>query len=174
MRTAIAARPDHSFDDFVVARSTRLLRSAYLLCGHRQEAEDLLQVALVRVAHHWDRARAAPDAYAYRVLVNLSRDRGRQTRRRPVMLALGGHETPGVIGDPADTVGDREAMAQALARLPTRQREAVTLRFLADLSVEQTAAAMGTSAGAVKTHTSRALAHLRRALTESPEVGRAH
>ncbi len=173
----MADRLDRSFDDFVIQRSTRLLRSAVLLCGHRQDAEDLLQTALVRVAGHWDDARRAPEAYAYRVLVNLARDRHRRARRRILTLPLGEGSASAAGGDPTEVVDERDAVAQAVAALPARQREAVTLRFLADLSVAQTAAAMGTSQGAVKTHTSRALHRLRAVLTETPaptEARRAH
>jgi RNA polymerase sigma factor (sigma-70 family) len=58
------------------------------------------------------------------------------------------------------------AMVKAL---PSRQRAAVALRFYADLSVTETAEAMGCSAGAVKTHTARALAKLRAALADGGE-----
>ena len=61
---------------------------------------------------------------------------------------------------------DRLAIMAAVRRLPARQREVVVLRFFADLSVADTAAAIGASDGAVKTHTSRALLALREALTE--------
>ncbi|HEY9388654.1 MAG TPA: sigma factor, partial [Mycobacteriales bacterium] len=76
-------RIDPTFDTFVEGRSTALLRTAYLLTGDRGHAEDLLQTALLRVARHWSRARDAPEAYARRVLVNLSRDRIRWLVRRP-------------------------------------------------------------------------------------------
>ena len=172
MRATIS---DRSFDAFVLARSARLLRSAYLLCGDREDAEDLLQVALVRVARNWARARGAPDAYTYRALVNLSRDRRRRACRRPSTLPLSeANDAASGSADPADAIGERAAVVHALAQLPARQREAVTLRFLADLSVQQVAVAMGTSAGSVKTHTSRALTHLRDVLAETSEVGRAH
>ncbi len=173
MTTATAVRVDRSFDEFVVARSTRLLRSAFALCGDRHDAQDLLQVALVRVARHWERARQAPDAYAYRVLVNLARDRHRRASRRLTTVPLGDRGA-GASADHADAVGERDAIARALAALPARQREAVTLRFLADLSVTQTAAAMRTSPGAVKTHTSRALHRLRDVLADPSETDRAH
>jgi RNA polymerase sigma factor (sigma-70 family) len=52
-------------------------------------------------------------------------------------------------------------------RLPLRQREVVVLRFFADLSVAETAAAIGASDGTVKTHTSRALKALREALSDA-------
>jgi RNA polymerase sigma factor (sigma-70 family) len=68
-------------------------------------------------------------------------------------------------------------MVQALAELPVRQREVVVLRFFADLSVEQTATALGCSTGTVKSYTSRALARLRNVLAddnETEEIPHAH
>jgi RNA polymerase sigma factor (sigma-70 family) len=59
-------------------------------------------------------------------------------------------------------------MTQAVRGLPRRQREVVVLRFFLDLSVEQTAAALGASEGTVKSYTSRALARMRDLLSEQP------
>jgi DNA-directed RNA polymerase specialized sigma24 family protein len=73
---------DPAFEDFVRARSPSLLRTAFLLTGDRGHAEDLLQTTLLRVAWRWRAASARPDAYARRVLVNLSRDRWRNLSRR--------------------------------------------------------------------------------------------
>jgi RNA polymerase sigma factor (sigma-70 family) len=62
---------------------------------------------------------------------------------------------------------DRIALASAVRRLPLRQREVVVLRFFADLSVSETAAAIAASEGTVKTHTSRPLKALREALNDA-------
>ena len=160
---------DRSFDEFVAQRSTRLLRTAYLLCGDRGDAEDLVQIALMRIARRWDQARRAPDAYTHRVLVNLVRDGHRRARRRVSEQPLDAHDLNAQVGDHAAAVTERDAIVRAVAQLPQRQREVVILRFFADLSVPETAAAIGASAGAVKTHTSRALSTLRAALTDAPE-----
>jgi DNA-directed RNA polymerase specialized sigma24 family protein len=73
---------DDEFEAFVDASSTRLLRAARLLVGDRQRSEDLLQLALMRTARHWRRARRSPGAYARRVLINASRDAHRRARAR--------------------------------------------------------------------------------------------
>ena len=156
---------DPSFDAYVRERAAGLLRLAYLLTGDRGHAEDLLQTALLRTASHWRQARTAPDAYVRRVLVNLSRDRMRARSRRPT-------EAPLPVDDAAlpavdaglDRVGQHGAVTSALASLPYRQRQVIVLRYYADLSVEETAAVMGCSTGAVKSHTSRAVARLREVL----------
>lgn len=159
---------DRSFDEFVSRGSTRLLRSAYLLCGDRAHAEDLVQITLVRTARRWQAARDAPDAYAHRVLVNLVRDRHRRMGRRVTELPLVARdERLDAAGDHSDAVADRDAVIGAVKLLAPRQREVVVLRFYADLSVADTASAIGVSEGAVKTHTSRALAQLREVLAET-------
>lgn len=162
---------DPAFEDFVRVSSASLLRTAYLLSGDRGHAEDLLQTTLLRVAWRWSAASAQPEAYARRVLVNLSRDRWRNLGRRirevhhPDL-----RELPQSVGDAANHVADRESLIPALRQLPTRQREVVVLRFFADLTVTDTAATLGCSEGAVKAYTNRALAKLRQLLEDPREA----
>lgn len=155
-------RLDPAFEAFVVERSGVLLRVAYLLVGDRGHAEDLLQTALLRTALKWHRARDHPEAYVRRVLVNLARDRFRRSTRRVAEHPVDAlPPAPAAHRDHTDDVVDRDLIAHALAALPQRQREVVVLRFFEDLSVADTAAAMGTSEGTVKSYTSRALTQLR-------------
>lgn len=156
-----------SFDEFVEDGSTALLRTAFLLTGDRGHAEDLLQTALLRTMQRWSKARAAPEAYARRVLVNLSKDRHRAWGRRPPETSL----PPDVTGLPTidagyDQVADRRVVLDALAKLPLRQRQVIVLRFVEDLSVEQTADLLSCSTGTVKSQTSRALTRLRELLVD--------
>ncbi len=158
---------DPSFDEFVASGSVRLLRSAYLLTGDRAGSEDLVQTVLVRTAQRWDVAQDSPHAYAHRVLVNLLNDRRRNLARRVTERPLEEFEDRLVpVMDGAQALVDRIAIISAVRRLPARQREVVVLRFFAELSVSETAAAIGASNGTVKTHTSRALTALREALTD--------
>jgi RNA polymerase sigma factor (sigma-70 family) len=100
-------------------------------------------------------------------LVNLLHDRRRNLRRRVTEAPLDVFdERRAQATDGADALVDRIALASAVRRLPARQREVVVLRFFADLSVAETAAAIAASEGTVKTHTSRALKALRGALSE--------
>ena len=71
--------------------------------------------------------------------------------------------------DHAEPLLDHDAIIRAVKLLAPRQREVVVLRFFADLSVSETAEAIGSSPGSVKTHTSRALARLRELLADDPE-----
>jgi len=154
---------DPAFEEFVRASSASLLRTAYLLTSDRGHAEDLLQTTLLRVAWRWSAASEQPEAYARRVLVNLSRDRWRNLRRR-----VREHHLPDLlqpaVDDATDRVTARQTLIPALRQLPARQREVVVLRFFADLSVAETARALRCSEGAVKAYTSRAMTKLRQLL----------
>jgi RNA polymerase sigma-70 factor (sigma-E family) len=156
------------FRVFVARVSPALMRSAYVLTGDRGQAEDLLQAALWRVAQRWAAIEGSPDAYAHRVLINLSRDRRRWLGRR-AREVVRVDPPAAVLDDVAAVVAQRDWLVQGIGRLPRRQREVVVLRFLLDLSVEQTAAVLGATQGTVKSHSSRALSQLRELLTEQSE-----
>jgi RNA polymerase sigma-70 factor (sigma-E family) len=161
----IPAADKRAFEAFVAGSSTGLLRTAYLLCGDRGHAEDLVQTALLRTARRWRTARQQPEAYARRVVVNLAKDRWRMLSRRPAETAFDTEVE--VRAD--DTVLDRDVLLRATRQLPAGQRAVLVLRFFDDLSVEDTAAALGCSTGTVKSQTSRALGNLRSALTPEKE-----
>ena len=158
------------FERFVLDRSTALLRTAVLLVGDRDHAEDLVQTTLLRLSRHWRNVGEYPEAYARRVLVNLTRDHWRRRGRRGHEQELDERVPHPAAPDPADTVVDRDVLRRALADLPRRQREVMVLRFFADLSVVDTAEALGVSEGTVKTQTSRAVARLRQELGEKENV----
>ncbi len=148
------------FDAFVRSRADDLLAVAIVLTGDRHEGEDLLQAALERVARRWDRgASDHPFAYTRQVLARLSVDRWRALSRRP-RLALTGSVPDSVGGgEPAEPFD--AGLLTALRALPPRQRAVVALRFLEDLSEQQTADALGVTVGTVKSQASKGLARLR-------------
>ncbi len=145
-----------TFEDFVVARSGSLLRTAYLLTQDYHLAEDLLQTALAKAWRSWGRVEAYPEAYVRKILVNTYATwwRRRWNAEDPTAdLPEDGHEH-----DVRDTGYDVQL---ALARLPKRQRAVVVLRFFEDLSVAETARVLECSTGTVKSQTSKALTRLR-------------
>jgi RNA polymerase sigma-70 factor (sigma-E family) len=156
----IPQRDRPAFEAFVAASSDRLIRTAYLLCGDRGHAEDLVQTALMRTARQWRRAYERPEAYARQVVVNLAKDRWRQLDRRPSEAPL----EMDIAQPDSDGIGDRDVLMRAARRLPPRQRAVLVLRYFDDFSVEQTATLLGCSTGTVKSQTSRALDNLRAAL----------
>ena len=161
----IQSRERRAYDAFVAASADRLVRTAYLLCGDRGHAEDLVQTALLRTARRWRTARQQPEAYARRVVVNLAKDRWRGLARRP------GETTFDVeVSAPADeSVLDRDLLLRATRQLPPGQQAVLVLRFFEDLSVEETAATLGCSTGTVKSQTSRALDRIRSVLDQEKE-----
>jgi RNA polymerase sigma-70 factor (sigma-E family) len=144
-----------------------LVRLAAYLTGDRDGAEEVVQDAYVKVLGRWGGLRDLDkgEAYLRQAVVNLSRSRLRHRvvveRHAPAPLPDAASAEAGAI-----TALDRAAVVAALAELPRRQREALVLRYYADLSEAQTAHAMGISAGAVKSHTSRGMAALRHLLEE--------
>jgi RNA polymerase sigma-70 factor (sigma-E family) len=148
------------FREFVLASYHRLGRVAYLLCGDRHEAEDLVQTALAKAALVWHRVDLGEGAAAYvrKILVNVYKtSRGRRWRAEIPVLALPDRS----VRDGVDAVDDRDLLRRALQTLPARQRAAVVLRFYEDLSESQAAFVLGCSVGTVKSLTSRALGRLR-------------
>jgi RNA polymerase sigma-70 factor (sigma-E family) len=154
-----------AFEAFVRRSSDRLLRTALLLCGDRGHAEDMVQTALLRTARRWSTARRDPDAYARRVVVNLAKDRWRLLRRRFAEAPL----EIDVAVPVTDGLADRDHLLAATRQLPAGQRAVLVLRYFDDLSVADTAAALGCSTGTVKSQTARALDRLRAALTSERE-----
>ena len=154
------ANTAHAYVDFAAARTGHLYRSACLLTGGDTHlAEDLVQETLGRIFARWRRVSQAdnPAAYAQTMLVHtfLSWHRLRSSGERPTETLP---ETPAAEGaDPALRI----TLLGALAQLPARDRAVLVLRYWEDLSVEQTAAALRLTAGAVSTRASRALARLR-------------
>ena len=154
-----------AFEAFVADASGRLLGTANLLCGDRGHAEDLVQTALLRTARRWPRARQQPEAYARRVLVNLAKDRWRLMGRRVGEVAV----QDDVVEPADDAVLERERLLAAIRTLPAGQRAVLVLRFLDDMSVAETAAALDCTEGTVKSQTSRALDRIRGVLEREKE-----
>ncbi|MFE2723083.1 SigE family RNA polymerase sigma factor [Kitasatospora sp. NPDC059327] len=152
------ATPD--FEEFVAARSPRLLRMAWLLTGDPYLAEDLLQTALAKVWPRWERISIdRPEAYVRRVLVNSHVSWWR--RRWHGELPHGELPEQPTGSDPFEELVVGQVVAAAVRALPPRQRAVVVLRYFEDLSVEETAEALGCTTGTVKSQTHRALQALR-------------
>ena len=163
------ARRDAAFTAWVGEHQRHLLGFAVLVAGDRATAEDVLQAALARAYLRWGRLGAEdqhPLGYVRRSIVNENASLWRRAWKRRERLTADLPETADAGPATPDTTW---VLVQAL---PRQQRAAVALRFYADLTVAETASVMGCSEGAVKTHTSRAIAKLRDALTTEQEEGR--
>ena len=147
------------------AHYAALVRAAALLVGDVATAEDVVQDSFIAMHRAWwrlqDTSRALP--YLRRAVINRSRSvlRHRVVAGRHPAMAVPGWPS---AEDSALAVVRRSSVLAALGALPARQREVVVLRYYADLSETQIAAALGISAGAVKSHTARAKDSLRAVL----------
>jgi RNA polymerase sigma-70 factor (sigma-E family) len=155
------------FAAYFTARRDVVRRTAYLLCGDWHFADDLTQMAFVRVAAGWRkvRDREALDAYVHTILIRTFLAEQRRWFRRRERTTDAVVET-GADTNPADVVSRRLAVAAALRRLPDGQRAVIVARFYADLDVAATAEALGCSPGTVKSQTARAVRALREHLTD--------
>jgi RNA polymerase sigma-70 factor (sigma-E family) len=152
------------FAAYFTARRDAVRRTAFLLCGDWHFADDLTQMAFVRVAAGWRRVRdrEALDAYVHTVLIRtFLAEKRRWFRRRERTTAVFADEAGAPGANPADVVSRRIAVAAALRRLPDGQRAVIVARFYADLDVATTAEALGCSPGTVKSQTARAMRALR-------------
>ena len=155
------------FSEYVATRRPQLYRTACLLCGDPHRAEDVVQDALARLYAAWDRVSRVDnvDGYVRRIIVNAHYS----DRRRPWWRESAA-EPPDVPLKPGFPVEDADAIRSALTALPHGQRRVIVLRHIWNLTIAETAAELGISTGTVKSHSSDALAALRRALAPSFEV----
>ena len=152
---------DADFTAYLQARQARLLRTAYLLTGDQNQAEDLLQTALAKLYLAWDRVRDrdSVDAYVRRIMVNENNSLWRRAWKR---RELSTDRVP--EGSPVRDVYDEglgAAVWEVVQTLPRKARAVVVLRYYEQLTEAETADVLGISVGTVKSQTSRALAALR-------------
>lgn len=147
------------FTAFVEDHSATLFRTAYLMTGDYQRAEDILQTVLVRVYQRWGRVEVMgrPVGYARKVLVNetVSWWRRRSSREAPTAL----------LNDPSwaggiDQVAEHERVWRAVLSLPPRQRAVTVLKYYEDLSEAEIAATLEMARGTVKSHSHAAARRL--------------
>jgi RNA polymerase sigma-70 factor (sigma-E family) len=151
---------DASFESFVHEHHASLFRTAVLMTGNPETAQDLVQTALARVYARWSRIRdEEPAAYARRIVVNAHRDVWRRNRGREHLVP--DTPEPSTAPDVTDRIVDRDSVIRALRALTARERRVVVLRYLYDLSEAETAAELGMRVGTVKSTTHRAIGKLR-------------
>ena len=148
-----------AFDELFDQHYERVLRAMWLVTGDVPEAEDLTQEAFARAYERRNQLSRTgnPVGYVYTTALNLRRSRLRRAnvaRRRRGSIATD-HE------DPLKAAEDRDSLRRALAELPRAEREALVLVAWLEMTSEEAAEILKTSAGAVRTRVSRAKAHLR-------------
>jgi RNA polymerase sigma-70 factor (sigma-E family) len=151
-------RSFEGLDTLVAERGSALLATAVLLTGSRAAGEDLLQAALERLMRSWNRVHGDKEGYLRRILYHLAVDQWRRRKRRPEVLT---EVEPAGQPDGTDALHLRQALIQALAQLPPRQRAVLVLRYWEQASEAETAELLGCSVGTVKSTASRGLSRLR-------------
>jgi RNA polymerase sigma-70 factor (ECF subfamily) len=173
---------EQQLNQFLAGVERRALRMAEIAVRDRDDALDLVQEAMIKLARNYAARPSAEWApLFFRILQNSIRDwHRRQKVRNRVMVWFGRSKSDddcditANVPDPAGRTPDEqlqtnEAMQHleiAVLKLPNRQREAFMLRTFQGLDVAATATAMGCSDGSVKTHYSRAIHSLRETLGE--------
>ncbi len=165
-----------SLDQFLAAVQRKALRTAQISLGDREDALDVVQDAMIRLAERYAHKPAEQWAPLFwRILHNRITDcYRRRGRDRKLFVATGEDTLEATVAAPAsadplhaagrDAFGD--GLEQALAELPLRQRQVFLLRIWEGLDVAETARVLKVSGGSVKTHLSRAMAALRKRLED--------
>lgn len=164
---AVAWDADQAVTALYSANYRSLVRLAAMLVRDAGTAEEVVQDAFVAMHGGWRRLRDPDKALSYlrQSVVNRSRS---VLRHRAVVEKYAPKGLPDAPSAEAGAIGEleRSAVVDALSRLPARQREALVLRYYADLSEAQIASTMGISRGAVKSHTARGMTALRNVLEQ--------
>ena len=157
---------DDGFEQLFRQEFAPLVRALAVACGDPRRAEDAVQDAFVQAHRHWRRVRGydQPGAWVRRAalhrLVDQERSAARDRHRRRRLAAQPTNEP---LGHEHATVA-RAELVDALGALPERQRLVVCLHYLADLSVDDVAAALEVAPGTVKSQLYDARSNLLRSL----------
>jgi RNA polymerase sigma-70 factor (sigma-E family) len=158
---------DFAVTELYTLHYRNLVRLAAMLVRDTSTAEEVVQDTFVAMHDGWQRLRDAEKALAYlkQAVVN----RSRSVLRHRTVVDKNVQKAP--PDEPSAEHGaitqlERSAVVDALRKLPERQREALVLRYYADFSEAEIAAAMKISRGAVKSHTARGMAALRAELEQ--------
>jgi RNA polymerase sigma factor (sigma-70 family) len=154
------------FEAFFEQHHERLFRALWLLTRNRQEAEEVMQDAFLRLWERWDQVIGGPDpvAYLYRTALNVWRSR---LRRAAVAARKVIHHIQG--DDEIAEVEQRDAVVRALALLPPRQRAAIVLTDVLDLSSERAGEVLGIRPVTVRVLAARARGALAQKMEERHE-----
>lgn len=153
-----------AFDEIVLRHGPFALRVASRLIPDGRAAEDIVQEAMVRAwsqSRHFDERRARFTTWLYRIVVNLCIDHKRRVQPEPMPEDFDPVDPSAGAVERLEVIERDAALACQLARLPARQRAAMTLVYDEGLSGAEAARILGISAKAVERLLARARAFLR-------------
>ena len=161
---------DERFERLYDAHATPLLRFLMYRTGDRALAEDLVADTFERVLRarrRFDPRKSSEKTWIYTIALNCLRDhlrrRGAETRALERVTVPG--EDPADRPSWHDAVDDRDALMRALEHLTEDERQAVALRYGADLTLAEIEKVLGESRGAVEGRLYRGLGKLREGLS---------
>lgn len=151
-----------AFSRFVLRHQDRVFRFARALLWRREDADDVTQEVFLRSLSGLQRFLflSEPSTWLLKVTRNVCREHNRRLRQHEDLHRMTVDEDAALA---TDDVGaeDYRRLRLAVRSLPERQREVVVLRMFEDLSVRDTAIAMGCREGTVKAHLNKAVGNLR-------------
>jgi RNA polymerase sigma-70 factor (ECF subfamily) len=157
------------FDEFYAGAAPRLTRQLFLLTGDLGEAEDITHEAFARAWLRWTTVRTydSPEAWVRTVARRLAVSRWRKIRTQAAAW-VHHHDQQRPVPEPAP---EHVALVAALRELPEKQRVAVVLHYIGDLTIEQVSAETGSSVSAVKQRLARGRKALAALMSEETPTG---
>jgi RNA polymerase sigma factor (sigma-70 family) len=154
-----------AFEDFFAAENARLYRRMCFVTGNAQEAEEITQDAFLSLWERWDHVSVLddPTGYLYRTAMNVFRKRYRRA-----MLALRRAIAAAPPADPLEGIDEQQDLLTAVAELTTRQRAALVLLDVVDMTSEEAGRVLGVTPSTARGLATRARAAIRDSLEETP------
>jgi RNA polymerase sigma-70 factor (ECF subfamily) len=161
VKTPVRARPVYACPEDVFAHEyDRLVRVLTIVAGEREAAADAVQESFIRLVRRWERVSTYEDpaGWVRGVALNEIRDHHRSLTRQARLFLRIQQE----YSAPESALTSDEELWEQLRTLPARQRTALALHLVGDLTARETAAVMQVSEGTVDRHLHRALQTLRK------------
>ena len=160
---------DHeAFEDLMIATERRVAQLAWRILGDAEDVKDAVQETFIRVFRHLDQYREDGEflAWLYRIAVNVCRDCERKRRWRRLFSPIE-DAAPIAANERFDqALAARDQLTRAIERLPRKERLAIILRDVQELSTGEVAAILGLKETSLKVSISKARAKLRRFMEE--------
>ncbi len=183
-KAASMKQSDIEFSQYFSRIAPKVLKFATRMTWDSATAEDVTAEALARTYAHWHKVRhfSYRDAWVLKtagnIAIDIARHQGRSAHPRisiSHLEVIDSASRAALDHDPVGaTVADFRTLADGISNLPPRQREAIYLHHLGELTVAETAAAMGLQPESVRTHLARGLATLRERMRPDPTEQPAH
>lgn len=164
------SEPIETFEGFVIARRTALVRFAYLLTADLDTAQDLVQEVLARMHLKWSRTQQVHNLDAYVKKAILRQFLSWRRRRSSTEAIVAEPPEPPARADAMEAYLERDAMWSLLARLPRQQRAVLVLRYYEDMDDATIAAELGCRPATVRSYAAHAMTKLRAAIPNPARV----